>query len=87
MSNIAALKKYIAEHSYKENHENPFSLASGKKSPYYVNLKNTLLHPQYLAIATSAMLDKILSTTEIDAVAGLTMGADPLLYAISLKSE
>ena len=82
------LQHYIAEHSYRENHDEPFTLASGKKSPYYVNLKKTLLHPHNLKIASSLLLEKIIETEPlVQAVAGLTMGADPLLYTLAIQSK
>jgi orotate phosphoribosyltransferase len=79
------LKEAIRKFSYRENHEEPFTLASGKKSPYYFDLKQTLLQPEYLALA-----GRIVATTVADqyfgevVAAGLTMGADPIIYAACL---
>ncbi|MDH5716402.1 MAG: orotate phosphoribosyltransferase [Spirochaetia bacterium] len=80
------LKNAIKTFSYKENHNELFTLASGKKSPYYFDLKQTLLQPIYLRAAGSCMLyliqEKLGKLPK--AAAGLTMGADPLIYSISL---
>lgn len=78
------LKKAIIERSYKENHVEMFTLASGKKSPYYFDLKQTLLHPVYLKLAAQGL--SYLMTARLEkmpaAIGGLTMGADPLVYSI-----
>jgi orotate phosphoribosyltransferase len=83
------LKARIIEKSYKENHEEMFLLASGKKSPYYFDLKQTLLHPDYLkAAARGLMYLMVKSTGKLPkAAGGLTMGADPLVYTISVLSS
>lgn len=76
------LKKAIIEFSYRENHSDPFTLASGQKSPYYFDLKQTLLQPQYLAIAGKLIAEAAIGMANGKAVlAGLTMGADPLIYS------
>jgi len=82
------LKKYILEHSYRENHEQMFTLASGKKSPYYFDLKMTIFYPPNLLMASKLMLNLIYQTLgkKPDYAGGLTMGADPLVYGISSLS-
>lgn len=89
MQALDELKEAIKERSYKESHDDPFLLASGKTSPYYLDLKETLFIPRYLNIACVLMLEKILQhmKTPPAALAGLTMGADPLIYGISLVGE
>lgn len=89
MSNLDAgrntLKAAIRNFSYRENHEEPFTLASGKKSPYYFDLKQTLLNPFYLALAGRLVAQKIAEHYAGPVVAaGLTMGADPIIYAACL---
>mgnify|MGYP002846906200 FL=1 len=57
-----------------------FSLASGKKSPYYVNCKPVSLSGEGLLFISSLFLDQI---DENDSgVAGLTLGADPLVSGV-----
>ncbi|GEM_PF-91633 len=84
-----ALRTAIQEHSYRENHVEMFTLASGKKSPYYFDLKKTLLNPAFLETAAELLLADMEKTLGRfpDAVAGLTMGADPLIYAIVLEAH
>ena len=82
----AQLKQIIQENSYQENHEKPFLLASGISSPYYLDLKQILFVPEYLHLFCEVLLNKIITVleTSVVGVAGLTMGADPLVYGISL---
>ena len=83
-----ALQEYIAQHSYKENHEQLFTLASGRQSPYYFDLKRTLFQPAMLELAIEQLYEKI--KQELGglpaAVSGLTMGADALIYGIALRA-
>ncbi|MDH5719640.1 MAG: orotate phosphoribosyltransferase [Spirochaetia bacterium] len=85
----ASLMKAIEKYSYKEDHENMFSLASGKKSPYYFDLKQTLLNPVYLKM--TAFLIYSLIREKLNDVpsgaAGLTMGSDPIIYALALLTS
>lgn len=66
-----------------------FTLASGKKSDYYLDCKKvTLRNPHALALAARQIFDKIRDIERekgirIDAIGGLTSGADPLLIAVS----
>ena len=67
------------------------TLASGKKSDFYVDLKNTLLHPRGIWLISHLIADKIRKKNEegarIRGVGGLTMGADPLSTGVSLVSQ
>ena len=80
------LRDAIKTYSFRENHQELFTLASGKKSPYYFDLKQTLLQSKLLKIAGALIAEKI--ATQISShciLAGLTMGADPLIYAACLS--
>src|SRR5262249_32761765 len=68
-----------------------FTLVSGAKSSYYVDCKMTTLDPKGAWLVGKLMHQLIRSEeaarrTRIDAVGGLTMGADPLALAIALFS-
>lgn len=83
---LEKLKRRIREYSYRENHEEMFTLASGKKSPYYFDLKQTLLEPEFLELAAKemgALMKRTLGGLP-EGLSGLTMGADPLVYAIAV---
>jgi orotate phosphoribosyltransferase len=62
--------------------EGDFLLSSGQRSPYYINGKQVTLHPQG-ALAVGRVLLALLEL-DIVAVAGLTLGADPIVTATSV---
>ena len=64
--------------------EGDFVLASGLRSSYYVNKMQVTLHPQG-ALAVGRLLFPLLPV-DTQAVAGLTMGADPMVTAVSIVS-
>ncbi|MFB2881841.1 orotate phosphoribosyltransferase [Floridanema aerugineum] len=61
-----------------------FVLSSGQKSSYYINGKQVTLHPQG-ALAIGRLLLSMLPE-DTQAVAGLTLGADPIVSAVSVVS-
>lgn len=67
--------------AYKEG---DFVLSSGQRSSYYINGKQVTLHP-YGALAIGRLLLSQLPTDTL-AVAGLTLGADPIVSAVSVVS-
>jgi orotate phosphoribosyltransferase len=75
----AALLDLIATHSFKLG---DFTLASGKKSDYYIDCRITTLHAEGGRLSGLVLYDLIQqlpSPETIEAVGGLTMGADPLV--------
>lgn len=71
----------LCQLAYKEG---DFVLSSGQRSSYYINGKQVTLHPQG-ALAIGRLL---LSSLPFDTagVAGLTLGADPIVSAVSVVS-
>ncbi len=61
-----------------------FTLASGRTSHHYVNCKPVSLSGTGLALLGALMLEEI--ETAATAVAGLTLGADPLVSAVALQA-
>ena len=59
-----------------------FTLSSGKKSEHYVNCKPIILTGRGLTLTSLLMLKEV----ETNVVAGLTLGADPLVCGVSLVS-
>ncbi len=59
-----------------------FTLASGQKSNYYINCRMATLDSEGLYLIAEQMLDK-LDGIAIDAVGGLTLGADPIIGAMT----
>jgi orotate phosphoribosyltransferase len=60
-----------------------FTLASGRRSDVYVNMKRALTYPDILAMCAQAMA---FHAPESDRVAGVALGAVPLAVAISLET-
>jgi len=58
-----------------------YTLSSGRKSEHYVNCKPMTLTGHGLTYVSAMMLEHI--DDDVKAVAGLTMGADPLVSAIT----
>jgi orotate phosphoribosyltransferase len=67
--------------AYKEG---DFVLSSGQRSSYYINGKLVTLHP-HGALAIGRLLLSHLPS-DVQAVAGLTLGADPIVSAVSVIS-
>ncbi len=66
----------------------PVVLSSGLKSDFYVDCKQTLLHPDGMALAGTVLLDTWQHMSEsIDAVGGPTLGADPMTCAFVLQAR
>ncbi|HEY3268850.1 MAG TPA: orotate phosphoribosyltransferase [Armatimonadota bacterium] len=73
--------RLVRERCYKEG---DFTLASGRKSPYYVNGKMATLHPEGLSLAAELLLAAL--KPEVQAIGGLTMGADPVVGGVVAMS-
>ncbi|MGB7894704.1 MAG: orotate phosphoribosyltransferase [Microcoleus sp.] len=71
----------LCEFAYREG---DFVLSSGQKSSYYINCKPVTLHAEG-ALATGRLLLSMLSS-DVEAVGGLTLGADPIVTAVSVVS-
>lgn len=83
--NWSALVRLIRELSYREG---DFTLASGKKSTFYIDLKATTLHAEGAYLIGKVALETIEAAgIHVDGVGGLTLGADPLATAVSLASR
>ena len=71
----------IVKYAYVEG---DFTLSSGAKSSYYINCKQVTLRAEG-ALALGRLLLQLLSD-RVTAVAGLTLGADPMVSAVSVVS-
>lgn len=87
MSTQALKKKLLQilkERSYREG---DFTLASGKKSNFYLDVKETALDPEG-AFLIGALTFELMQREGLHpyAVGGLTLGADPLATSVSLAA-
>ena len=63
-----------------------FTLASGRQSELYFNLKPTMMWPKGALLAARAFLDQI-HAEGVDYVGGLEMGAVPIIGALAAVGE
>jgi orotate phosphoribosyltransferase len=81
---LAALDQLLLERSVRRG---DFVLASGRKSSFYVDARLTTMSAQGLALIGRVGLRALRNRGWApDAVGGLTMGADPVAYAIAAAS-
>ena len=73
------LLELLKKDAYKKGE---YTLSSGKKSEHYVNCKPVTLSGRGLTLASLLMLQEVKTSY----VAGLTLGADPLVSGVSLVS-
>jgi orotate phosphoribosyltransferase len=59
-----------------------FTLTSGKKATYYVDLRKVSLDHRVAPLIGQIMIDLIQQVPDVVAVGGMTMGADPVAAAI-----
>ena len=79
------LRRLVRERSWREG---DFTLSSGKKSSFYIDLKSSTLHPEgAMLIGALAVREARANGVAVDAVGGLTLGADPIATATSLAAR
>jgi orotate phosphoribosyltransferase len=84
MSDHDRLLTLLAERSARRGH---FTLASGRQSTLYIDARLTTMSPDGLALIGPLALAALRSSGwALDAVGGLTLGADPVSYAIAYAS-
>ncbi len=78
------MKEYVYRYS-----ETPFRLASGLESHHYFNCKEITLHPERLHTLANCMIEELIPKLagNFDSLGGLTLGADPITYAVSLAYQ
>lgn len=77
------LIEIVRRRSFSNNRE--ITLASGRKSWLYFNMKPTMMHPEGAALIARLIVDALASAPP-DYVGGLEMGAVPLAAAVAPES-
>ncbi len=77
------LKEILLEKSYREG---TFTLTSGKKSDFYIDCKQTTLSAEGAYLCGKLLFGLIRKEPDLRAVGGMTLGADPLVTAVSVVS-
>ena len=78
------LLEILKEKSYEKRE---VRLASGIKSDFYIDCKQTTLDAEGASLTGSLMYDKMTEVAQnIEGAGGLTLGADPIATAVSIAS-
>jgi orotate phosphoribosyltransferase len=84
MPDHTRLVTLLAERSARRGN---FTLASGRQSTLYIDARLTTMSPEGLALIGPIALAKLRTAGwKVGAVGGLTLGADPISYAIAYAS-
>jgi orotate phosphoribosyltransferase len=70
-----ALRSHLLEHSVKRG---DFVLKSGRRSSWFIDSKQTVCRPEAMMLVANGVLSVIPSG--VNAIGGLTMGADPVAF-------
>lgn len=81
----------LVQHSFQYSDAPVFTLASGRKSRYYINCKKVTFRPEAMVLVGRLFFERIKAVERrdgrpIEAVGGLTLGADPIAYAVAYHS-
>ena len=77
------LLRILKNLSYEEG---DFLLASGKRSTFYIDCKETTLNPEGMYLVGHLMYQRVLQVPEIEAVGGVSIGGDPLVCSTVIAS-
>lgn len=85
------LLELLVRHSFQHSADPVFTLASGRKSRYYINCKKTTFMPEAMPLLGGLFFERIKAVERrdgqpIEGVGGLTLGADPIAYAVAYHS-
>ena len=85
-ADVQTLKARLAALLYEKSYmEGDFTLSSGRKSDYYFDCRQSSLNPEGAWLIGSIFF-RMLQDSGAQAVAGMTMGADPLVTAVSMAA-
>ena len=75
----AELLDLILEVSFRRE---KVTLASGKQSDFYLDLRQTLMRPRGVKLAGELVLERLRAGPPVDSVGGMAVGAVPLVSAV-----
>ncbi len=79
----AALIQHLLDHAVRT--DGPFTLRSGEVAAWYIDARQTTFDGHGAAIVGAAVAAEL--PTEVTAVGGLTMGADPIALATAMAAD
>ena len=77
------LLRILKDLSYEEG---DFLLASGKRSTFFIDCKETTLNPEGMYLVGHLMYQRVLQVPGIEAVGGVSIGGDPLVCSTVIAS-
>jgi orotate phosphoribosyltransferase len=79
------LIELVIEKAFNYSKEPVYKLVSGRMSNYYINCKAVTLNPEGVYLIGNILYDMV-KDLNINAIGGLTLGADPLAFATAYTS-
>ena len=79
------LIELIIEKAFRYSEEPVFRLVSGRMSNYYFNCKAVTLYPEGMHLIGNLLFD-LIKNLDVKGIGGLTLGADPIAYAVAYTS-
>jgi orotate phosphoribosyltransferase len=80
---VTSARDQLIEHiSKRAVFHGDFTLTSGKKASYYIDLRTVSLDARVAPLIGQVMVELISGIPDVYAVGGLTMGADPIAAAV-----
>lgn len=64
-----------------------FTLASGKQSGFFFDMKQTMLDPEGISLIAELVFDRVRSDPEVKLVGGIELGAVPIIVAVVRESQ
>ncbi len=81
----ARLKQLILQHAFQYSEDATFKLVSGGTSQFYFNCKKVTLDPEGMFLIGNLIFQAI-RDLNVQAIGGLTLGADPIANAVAYSS-
>lgn len=79
------LVQLVIEKAFKYSEEPIFKLVSGNMSKYYFDCKAVTLHPEGMYLIGNIIFE-LIKDLNVKGIGGLTLGADPIAYAVAYTS-
>jgi orotate phosphoribosyltransferase len=79
------LRQLLKQRSFLYRPDKPFKLAAGGESPYYIDCRPVTHNARGLALIGGIVFEMVRGL-KVQAVGGLTMGADPIAHAVAVTS-
>ena len=78
------LRQIITNESLRRGES--FTLASGRPSTFFFDMKKTMLHPEGCSLLADVLFEMIKEDRDVDYIGGLEVGAIPIVTAVAARS-